>query len=114
MAESLPLSRDIDRMRKELERVSKELNEVNSNVKQVGRNVEEVDRKVDRSNATQLGALATAIAADSAVKQELLLHAAGMSIPDIAKALGKSKNAVKVSLSRAGATARKKKGATGA
>jgi DNA-directed RNA polymerase specialized sigma24 family protein len=102
MTESLPASRDIDRMRKELEKVSKQLADV-------GKDVKEVDRKVDRSNATQLGALATALVADPDVKQELLLYAAGMSIADIAKAVGKSKNAVKVTLSRAGMTSRKKK-----
>lgn len=106
MAESLPASRDIDRMRKELEKVSKQLADV-------GKDVKEVDRKVDRSNATQLGALATALAADSDAKQELLLHAAGMSPADIAKAVGKSKNAVQVTLSRAGLTPRKKKGSSG-
>ncbi len=102
MAESLPASRDIDRMRRELEKVSRQLVDV-------GKDVKEVDRKVDRSNATQLGALATALAADSDVKQELLLYAAGMSPDDIAKAVGKSKNAVKVTLSRAGMTSRGKK-----
>jgi len=113
MAESLPASRDIDRMRKELEKVSKELEAVNKNVDQVGKNVEEVDRKVARSNATQLGALAAALAAESDVKQELLLYAAGMSLDDIAKAVSKSKNAVKVTLSRAGMTKRPKKGSSG-
>lgn len=112
MAESLPASRDIDRMRKELEKVSKELATVNKNVKEVGKSVEAVDRKVDRSNATQLGALATALTAETDVKPEVVLHAAGMGIADIAKALGKTKNAVKVSLSRAGRTARPKKSPT--
>lgn len=102
MAESLPASRDIDRMRKELERVSKQLADVRKDVK-------EVDRKVDRSNATQLGALATALAADSDAKAELLLFAAGMKPTDIAKAVGKTTNAVNITLSRAGMTRRSKK-----
>jgi DNA-directed RNA polymerase specialized sigma24 family protein len=89
-------------MRKELEKVSQEL-------RQVSKDVKEVDRKVDRSNATQLGTLATALAADSGVKQEILLYAAGMSTVDIARVVGKSQNAVKVTLSRAGLTPRKKK-----
>ncbi len=104
MAESVPASHDINRIRKELEKVKKQLDDIGDNVK-------EVDRKVERSNATQLGALATALAAnaDADVKEELLLHAAGMSPADIAKAVGKSKNAVKVTLSRAGMTSRRKK-----
>jgi DNA-directed RNA polymerase specialized sigma24 family protein len=113
MAESLPASRDIDRMRKELEKVSKELATVNKNVEQVGKNVEEVDRKVGRSNATQLGALATALAAESDVRREVLLYAVGMSVDDIAKAVGKSKNAVRVALSRAEMTKRPNKGSSG-
>lgn len=103
MAESLDASRDIDRIRKELETVNKKLDAV-------GKQVEGVDGKVDRSNANQLGALAGALAADNVdIKREALFHAAGMSIPDIAKALGKSENAVRVSLSRAGLTKQKPK-----
>lgn len=102
MAESLPLSRDIDRMRKELEKVTKQLKEVRANVEEVGNNVKEVDRKVDRSNATQLGALATALVSDEEIRREVVLYATGMSVADIAKALGKTQNAVRVHLSRAG------------
>jgi DNA-directed RNA polymerase specialized sigma24 family protein len=106
MSESLDASRDIDRIRKELERISDKLDDV-------GKQVKEVDRKVERSNATQLGALASALAADDGARREALLYAAGMSIPDIARALGKSVNAVRISLSRAGLTSRKKKGSRG-
>jgi predicted transcriptional regulator len=113
MAESLPASRDIDRMRKELEKVSERLEEVSKNVGEVGKHVEQVDRKVDRSNATQLGALATALVGEDDIKREAVLFAAGMGIPDIAKAVGRSENAVRVSLSRAGLTARKPKKANG-
>lgn len=104
MAESVPASHDINRIRKELEKVEKRLDDIGDNVK-------EVDRKVERSNATQLGALATALAAnaDVDVKEDLLLHAAGMSPADIAKAVGRSENAVRITLSRAGLTPRKKR-----
>lgn len=104
MAESVPASHDISRVRKEIEKVKKRLDDI-------GQDVKEVDRKVERSNATQLGALATALAAnaDVDVKEELLLHAAGMSPVDIGKAVGKSENAVRITLSRAGLTPRAKK-----
>jgi hypothetical protein len=100
MAESLSASRDIDRIRKELKKVSEKLDDVSAKVK-------EVDRKVGRSNATQLGALSTALVADEDIKKEALLFAAGMDVPDIATAVGKSENAVRISLSRAGLTKRK-------
>ena len=113
MTESLPLSRDIDRMRKELEKVTEQLKEVRDNVDKVGKNVKEVDRKVDRSNATQLGALATALVGDEEVRREAVLFATGMSVADIAKALGKTENAVRVHLSRAGLLTKRKKGSRG-
>jgi DNA-directed RNA polymerase specialized sigma24 family protein len=109
MAESVPASHDINRIRKELEKVKKQLDDI-------GVDVKEVDRKVERSNATQLGALATALAANANlnVKEELLLHAAGMSPVDIAKAVDRSENAVRITLSRAGLTPRKPKAAPAA
>lgn len=99
MPESLPASRDIDRIRRELEKVSSKLEEV-------GVQVKEVDRKVERSNATQRGALAAALAADEEVKREVLLYAAGMDVADIAKVVHKSENAVRITLHRAGRTRR--------
>jgi DNA-directed RNA polymerase specialized sigma24 family protein len=112
MAESLPASRDIDRMRKELEKVSKELAAVNKNVKDVGKSVEAVDRKVDRSNATQLGALATALTAGTDVRPEVVLRAAGMSNKDIASALGITETSLRVRFHRVRVAARPKKVST--
>jgi DNA-directed RNA polymerase specialized sigma24 family protein len=94
MPESLDAYNDLDQIRRELKRLT-------STVEGVGNRVEQVDHKVERSRATQLGALATALAADGEVWPEVTLSAAGMSVPDIAAALGKSENAVRVRLSRA-------------
>jgi DNA-directed RNA polymerase specialized sigma24 family protein len=94
VTESLEVSNDIDQIRRELKRVSEK-------IERVGKKVEEVDSKVDRSNATQLGTLATALVDDGEVRREVLLAAAGMNVADIAAALGKSENAVRIQLHRA-------------
>jgi DNA-directed RNA polymerase specialized sigma24 family protein len=93
MAESLDAYNDLDQIRRELKRLT-------STVQTVADRVEQVDHKVERSRATQLSALATALAADGEVWPEVTLRATGMSIPDIAAALGKSENAVRLRLSR--------------
>ncbi|HXE98742.1 MAG TPA: sigma-70 region 4 domain-containing protein [Solirubrobacterales bacterium] len=94
MAESLETSMDVTLIRRELERLR-------NDVQKVGEHVKEVDAKVDRSNAAQLGAMAAALAADGDVPREVVLKSAGMSTADIAVALGKSENAIRVALSRA-------------
>jgi len=94
MPESTDASHDISEMRKELERVSKKMDSVS-------KKVEEVDAKFERANATQLGTLATALVEEGAASREILLAAAGMTVPDIARALGVTENAVYVRLHRA-------------
>lgn len=94
MAESLDAYNELDQIRRELKRLG-------TNVEEVAHRVEQVDHKVDRSRATQLGALATALAEKGAAPVEVVLRAAGMSIPDIAAALGKNESAVRKQISRA-------------
>jgi uncharacterized protein YoxC len=63
MPESLDAYNELDQIRRELKRLGK-------SVDTVGQRVEEVDHKVERSRATHLGALATALAQDGAAPAE--------------------------------------------
>jgi DNA-binding NarL/FixJ family response regulator len=71
-----------------------QLDQIRREVKKLNEKVDRVDEKVDRSRATQLGALATALAPNSEVSPEIVLHSAGMSNKDIAAALNKSEETV--------------------
>jgi DNA-directed RNA polymerase specialized sigma24 family protein len=99
MTESHEASTDITLIRRDLARLR-------DDVKQVGDQVKEVEAKVERSNATQLGAMAAALSGDGVVSREVLLKSTGMSTADIAAVLGKSENAVRVALRRARKRAR--------
>jgi hypothetical protein len=94
MPESLDAYNELDQIRREIKRLGKSVDVVASRV-------QEVEHKVDRSRATQLGALAATLAKDGGAPPEATLRAAGMNIADIAAALGKSENAVRLSLRRA-------------
>jgi hypothetical protein len=75
-----------------------EPDQIRRELRKLNDKVDGVDHKVERSRATQLGALATGFAAGDDVAPELVLASAGMSIPDIAAALGKSEPAARKAL----------------
>lgn len=95
MAESLDAFSELDQIRRELKAL-------NRAVETVAKHVDEVDKKVERSRTTQLGALASTMASDGDVPKAVILRATGMTVPDIAAALGKSENAVRLQISRFG------------
>jgi DNA-directed RNA polymerase specialized sigma24 family protein len=101
MADETPASWDLNRIRKEVEAMRDEL-------ERVGEKVDGVDEKFARSNATQLSALAAALSGEGA-KNPMLLYGFGMKVPDIARIVGISENAVRIQLSRAGVTKRRTK-----
>jgi hypothetical protein len=84
-----------------------QLDQIRRELKKLNDKIDGVDHKFERSRATQLGALATGFAAGDDVPPELVLSSAGMSIPDIAAALGKSEGAAAKALQRAKARRRR-------
>jgi DNA-directed RNA polymerase specialized sigma24 family protein len=78
-----------------------ELDQIRREIKQLNEKVDRVDANVERARVTQLGALATVHAAGSDVAPEMVLHSAGMSMADIAAALGKKEGAVRRAVNRA-------------
>jgi hypothetical protein len=78
-----------------------QFDQIRRELKKLNAKIDGVDHKVERSRATQLGALATGFAAGDNVAPELVLSSAGMSIADIAAALGKSEAAASKALQRA-------------